>query len=146
MREAKFSKRAGAAIRSVMLATALAAPPAAAQQNGALSGTVVDEEGRPLAGALVFYNRVPLVQREPGGGWRVLPDLRSLVRTGPDGSFSVDVPPGGYYLCATGNTPRHLKSCEWGSGNRYIPASALAGNDPGLLAKSDPPHVPAVGA
>jgi hypothetical protein len=64
---------------------------------------------------------VPPVQRQPGGRWRVLPDLRSLVRTGPDGGFSVDVPPGGYYLCATGNTPRHLKSCEWGSGNRYIP-------------------------
>lgn len=88
---------------------------AAAQDTASVLGRVTDEGQRPIAGAVVHYNRVTDFTRASGGRlYEVGPIISSAVRTGPDGSFSVTgLPAGRYWFCASGTVPAHIASCRW---------------------------------
>ena len=98
------------------LAFAFAA--SAATTGGALSGTVTDDRGSPISGALVIYQSVPKISVGPNGHRTVLgPVVGSSVRTGADGTFvASNLPPAPYHLCAYGVRDSDLGSCEWTQG------------------------------
>jgi hypothetical protein len=85
----------------------------------AMSGTVIDDSGRPLAGANLVYTRVPtytrdsrgrLVQKEIGA--------TSNVILGSDGSFALAaLPAGTYFICAYGPRDDQVSGCNWDGGH-----------------------------
>lgn len=64
-------------------------------QTDTLGGTVVDEAGGPLADALVTVFKVG--EADPMGDGKAL----TQAVTGPDGSYSLDLPPGSYDVVAS---------------------------------------------
>ena len=82
---------------------------------GALSGSVVDDSGKPVAGARV------LISHAPPPGTRSFPAPPTI--TGPlatqviadgSGSFHADgLAPGQYIACAEATTPGFLDPCHW---------------------------------
>jgi len=90
----------------------------AASAGGSITGSVVDQTGKPIAGASVLYRSIQTMTKT-AGGQRVLtgPMVGSGVKTSADGTFTVTgLPPAGYMLCAYGVKDNHLGSCEWGQG------------------------------
>lgn len=64
--------------------------------NGTLSGKVMIKENTPMAnGMVLLYNPLLGPPPHPYKYWRI-PDM--IVSTGQDGSFSLDLPEGTYYL------------------------------------------------
>lgn len=102
----------------------LVVSPASGQTAGsaAILGTVVDDSGAPVAGAVVHYGGSPKYQKASDGHLRVVgPVVASHVVSAKDGTFSVaDLPPYVYYLCADGTLPTHLSSCSWGRGSTKV--------------------------
>ncbi|MGH9720606.1 MAG: carboxypeptidase-like regulatory domain-containing protein [Bryobacteraceae bacterium] len=94
-------------------ATALAAQTTSG--TGSLSGTIVDESGRPVAGAKLSYTKVAEYFRDQSGRLAVK-DLGfgGEVMVGADGRFTLsNLPRGNYSLCAWGTRPNQVGSCEW---------------------------------
>ena len=79
--------------------TCLAAPPGFMKTKmGTLSGQVVDDSGQPLKGGIVsFFNTEKGIPPLYGNMHRI-PDM--VGRMAPDGTFSVKLLPGSYYMGA----------------------------------------------
>jgi hypothetical protein len=108
---------------STALLGIFAAAAMAAAAGGSISGVVVDDNGAPIANAVVLYNSVPNRITLPDGH-RIStgPFVSSGARTAADGSFAVSgLPPAVYYLCAYGTKDDHLGTCEWGQGTTSVP-------------------------
>jgi hypothetical protein len=106
----------------LVLIAILAALAAAAQtpaQTGAIQGTVMSEEGQPIAGATVLYARTlafkPRVQGE--APYQLAPGetvVSSSVTTDSAGIFLADrLPAGTYLVCAEAYDQRFLNPCKW---------------------------------
>jgi hypothetical protein len=98
------------------LAAILFAVPALAQNATAqMTGLVVDENGKPLAGAHVLYTRQVRQVQGADGKWRDAPGetpFSSQAAADATGKYQLpQLPPGDYNLCmyATG----YLTTCEW---------------------------------
>ena len=147
------------------IATMLAIHPAAAQVAAAqLKGAVLDELGRPLAGARVVYAQKPRILPGKFGKGRSAPVERTLsskVITDAFGRYEIpQLPSGDYYLCMT--APGYLTNCEWAQwrlatvaqgqvldhGPVQLPKAApvtIVINDPlSLLKEVKPPNSPLV--
>ncbi len=104
--------------RKIMLSGTLAMLPVmtfAQTPNGAISGTVVDEAGRPVPFATVSYMKHSEYAPDGNGRPRVK-DLGFSARIAAeaDGRFSIaGLPNGTYGVCALGTGPSQLGSCEW---------------------------------
>jgi hypothetical protein len=87
-----------------------------------ISGTVIDDSGAPVAGALVHYNNSPATKTDAYGHvHRTEPFLSSHVVTATDGTFAITaLPPSLYWLCAAGVTPVQLRSCDWGQATNSV--------------------------
>jgi len=106
----------GIPVSALCLAYVLAA--FGATPMGTLSGTVTDDKGAPIAGALVLYRNVPALVPQPGGRRSLAPPgTASGIKTESDGKFVVgQLPAGLYHVCAYGVSAADLGSCEWGQG------------------------------
>jgi hypothetical protein len=84
--------------------------------TGAISGTVLDDAGKPVSKATVVYNRVPDAVPVAKGVSRFGgPLVASQVVAAADGSFGISgIPAGQYYLCAIGTDAHHVSSCQTG--------------------------------
>ncbi len=82
-----------------------------------ISGSVVDDSGSPIPGAVVIYHNSPKTQWDKSGHRHLVERLvASSVKTGADGTFIISsLPAGSYFLCAAGIKPTHLRSCDWGN-------------------------------
>lgn len=98
-------------VRQVVLIALVASLPAMA---GQLSGTIKDDQGYPISGALVEAQSVAL--RSDGLSTRgPSPRFRSAVATSPTGAYTLDgLPPGNYYVCVYSLDGSYLSNCEWG--------------------------------
>jgi hypothetical protein len=98
-----------------------------AQQPGKISG-VVDQDGAPVAGALVLYHNVPPLA--PNGSGGLVPASASIgasINTAGDGSFAIaGLPVGQYFICAYGTASNQLGSCEWGGSSSTISVAESA--------------------
>lgn len=94
---------------------------------GALSGTVLDDAGKPVPKATVSYTRVPDAVAVAKGVARFGgPQVTSEVATAADGSFHISgTPAGQYYLCAIGSDAHHVSSCR--NGKVSPPVAVTAG-------------------
>ena len=94
----------------------------------AISGSVIDDSGAPLAGATVDYRNSPTAVRDQSGHTRVTGSIvESSIVTGKDGTFSLTgLPPSVYWLCAEGTQTTHIRSCDWGFGNTKIDLTTTA--------------------
>lgn len=92
--------------------------------GGAISGTVVDESGRPVSRARVSYNKHTAYAREAYGGLRVRdPGFSATITAGADGRFTIGgLAAGTYGVCALPGALTQLGSCEWDP----VPATKLA--------------------
>ena len=102
----------------------LAAQTGWAQSGDArISGTVVDELGKPLSGVTVLYTRIPTFARDASGALdAVSPPLSDAIKSGPNGRFGVPgLPAGEYYVCAQAPASGTIGSCEWNQPNARIP-------------------------
>ena len=102
-----------------IVALILAGPTAFAQtvtNTLTISGSVVDDSGAPVSGAVVHYNNSPAVATDAYGHTRpTAPLVSSHVVSGSNGAFSIPgLSPGNYLLCASGVTATQLRSCDWG--------------------------------
>jgi hypothetical protein len=83
--------------------------------SASISGTVIDEAGRPVPAARISYNKH--TEHEPDSRWR--PRIKELgfaatITSGPDGRFTITGLPGGTYgVCALASGATQLGSCEW---------------------------------
>jgi Carboxypeptidase regulatory-like domain len=104
--------------RSAWLSVAILAGSASAQSVGlgAISGTVLDDAGKPVPKATVAYTRVPDAVPVAKGVSRFGgPRVTSQVVVAADGSFHTSsTPVGQYYLCAIGTDAHHVSSCHTG--------------------------------
>lgn len=92
-------------------------------QKGVITGSVLTEDGQPVAGAWVTVEtlRSPEQVRVQAFGGRAL--------TGRQGSYTLrDVPPGRYRLCADAPGSDLLNPCEW---NTYAQVLSIS---PGQIA------------
>lgn len=98
-----------------VIASAAAAPLDQAGA-GAISGSIVDEAGRPQSGAQLRCQKLNEYTRDIGR--RVVlkePGFVRSVAAGPGGTYVLpDLPPGRYHLCAVGLQLNQVGSCEWG--------------------------------
>ncbi len=103
-------------ITAIFTAAALLTKTVPGQQPGSISGSVADEQGASVPGALVLYSKIRSLGKDSlGRPAAVGPGLDWGTRTGTDGRFSASsLPEGNYYLCAIGTQANQLKSCEWG--------------------------------
>ena len=94
--------------------------------TAALSGRVVDDNGRAIARASVNYRRVDDLRYDKYQGYTVTSTpINRLVTTSTDGSFSVTgLPAGNYHVCALPNLPTQVGTCEWHRNRGPFPASA----------------------
>ena len=94
----------------------------------AISGSVLDDSGAPLAGATVDYRNSPTAVRDQTGHTRVTGSaVESSTVTGKDGTFSLTgLAPGVYWLCAEGTQTTHIRSCDWGFGNTKVDLTTTA--------------------
>jgi hypothetical protein len=88
----------------------------------AISGSVVDAAGAPVAGTKVSYNNSPVTVRDRIGHMKIVGAMvNSSIVTGSDGSFSITgLPAGVYWLCAQGVVATQIPSCDWGFGSTKI--------------------------
>ena len=100
--------------------------PRVVAQTTNLTGTVTDDNQRPVAQALVLYTLSREIVLAPGGSYSVRgPFINSGVLTGTDGRFMVTgLPPGDYHLCARAKTIVQLNSCDWQGDNTTISAGS----------------------
>ena len=111
---------------------ALSAAGQATQAVGALSGTVTDTGGHPLAGAAVSYQRIFRSVRSGPHGNQPIPapgeELSSgSVTTDSGGAFSLaGLPLGDFLLCATVPNEPFLDPCSWQSAVQVTIASSAA--------------------
>jgi uncharacterized protein (TIGR03437 family) len=89
--------------------------------TGSMHGVVQDPEGRPVAGAVVYYSSLA----EPGDGPGPPSNIVSgRVTVGADGRFVLDgLRPARYSVCAEVPSAPYLNPCVWGE-HPYITVSA----------------------
>jgi hypothetical protein len=124
--EIKMYKRLrNASLVALVFLTVVFAQPA---KTVAISGTVIDESGAPLAGAKVHYNNSPKVVIDKSGHTKVTgTNVNSTAVAGGDGKFSINaVPAGVYWLCAEGTQASHLRSCDWGFDASKVDLTAVS--------------------
>src|SRR5205085_1444112 len=79
----------------------LAASVCVAQTNASLSGTVVDDAGKPVAASVIVRRNA-------------MPPLNARVQAGQDGTFSIsNLPAGGYTVCVQVIGGGYLDPCSW---------------------------------
>ncbi|MDE3166010.1 MAG: carboxypeptidase regulatory-like domain-containing protein [Acidobacteriota bacterium] len=112
------------------LAAVVVAGPAFAQNEPAqVKGAVVDEDGKPVAGARILYVRNPKLVKAADGKWREAPGempLSSQTVSDAAGKYQIlHLPSGDYRLCMS--APGYLTTCEWTGwhGVTVAPAQAL---------------------
>jgi hypothetical protein len=112
-------RRGGGHLAPSIAALILAGSVAFAQapKTVAISGSVLDDSGAPIAGGTVFYKNTPAIFRDRLGRVRGAGQtVASSTLTAKDGTFSVaGLPPSVYLLCAQGVLQTHLRSCDWQS-------------------------------
>ncbi len=83
---------------------------------GSISGTVIDDAGRPVPGAKLVYAKLTEHTRDQDGHQMVKdPGFAKAITAGQDGSFAFSgLPPGRYHVCAYGTQPTQVGSCDWG--------------------------------
>jgi hypothetical protein len=104
--------------------TAITAIPQNPASSGAISGTVVDERGRPVPRATVSYSKHAEYARDVNGRLRVRePGFSATITAEADGRFTIAGLRGGTYgVCALPGGPTQLGSCDWDP----VPATTLA--------------------
>jgi hypothetical protein len=114
--------RRGLGLLASALIAALILVGSTASRAATISGSVVDDSGTPLAGAIVDYRSSPTAVRDQTGHTRVTGAMvESSTVTAKDGTFSLTgLPPSVYWLCAEGTQTTHIRSCDWGFGNTKI--------------------------
>jgi len=100
---------------TVILALVAAAFDTAAQaaQTGTISGLVIDQNGNPLSGITVVYNRIPDFRTDANGQRiPVPPIIASRVTTVATGAFQTPaLPAGSFHLCTASSVPGQISSC-----------------------------------
>jgi hypothetical protein len=93
-------------------------------REGSISGTIVDEAGKPQPHVQVRCQKLNEFARDAGNRLVLRsPGFIKSVVAAEDGTFAIpDLPPGRYHLCAVGGRPTQLGSCEWGG----VPVTHLA--------------------
>lgn len=104
--------------------TATAAFPQSLASSGAISGTVVDESGRPVPRASISYNKHTEYARDVNGRPRIRElGFSATITAEADGRFAIaGLPSGTYGVCALPGSPTQLGSCDWDP----VPATKLA--------------------
>jgi hypothetical protein len=113
----------------LLMVTSLAARPTAAQTAAAqFTGVILDESGRPLAGArVVCTGKARLVPGSDGGlrAAAAQPQVSLQAITNASGRYQVSgLPPGDYDFCM--DAPGYLATCEWTGWRRATVAQAQA--------------------
>jgi hypothetical protein len=111
-----MAKRAGYGIL-----WAVAAVAACGAETGAVSGKVVDEKDKGVAGALVTLTMAPVSFEAPVRAGTGLPEgpsrgaaVKAQVRTSADGGFAfTHLPDGGYRVCAEAAEKQLIRPCAW---------------------------------
>ncbi len=87
-----------------------------AQQSGSIAGVVADQNGAPVAGALILYHSIPPYTADGTKGTaHAINSVSSGLTAGADGSFAIpELADGKYSVCAYAATATQLGSCEWG--------------------------------
>jgi len=79
-----------------------------------ITGTVVDDAGRAIAGARVLINHGPSVKPPVAAPPVITGPLAATVVGDASGSFRADnLPPGQYIACAQATAPGFLDPCHW---------------------------------
>lgn len=92
-------------------AAALAQPAATSR----VSGSVIGDDGKPMAGATVTYRKLATFTKDARGRMvKVDPGLAGSISTGGDGAFTSPLlPAGDYHICAFGPRPTQVSDCAW---------------------------------
>jgi hypothetical protein len=90
----------------------------AASGTGVMSGTVLDEAGRPVPTARLGYSKLAEYSQDDDGQFFVRdPGFSRLITVGTDGRFVLSgLPAGRYSVCALAIQADQLGSCDWGGG------------------------------
>lgn len=82
--------------------------------SGAVTGSVVDDTGKPFAGARVLISYAPTIRTPVAAPPVVTGALAATIGADGSGSFRTDsLPPGQYVACAETTTPGYLDPCHW---------------------------------
>jgi hypothetical protein len=107
------------AIPAISLIIASVVAPAQTVGTATISGTIVGDSGRPLAGAKLVYTRMVKYARDPHGRLTTTDaGVTDSVTVGTGGAFVLPaLPAGSYFLCAYGPRPDHVSGCHWDGGH-----------------------------
>jgi hypothetical protein len=86
----------------------------AANAGGNIAGSVVDDSGRPVAGARVLISQAPSVSHSIAAPPVITGPLAASVTSDSTGNFHADgLVPAQYILCAEASAPGLLDPCHW---------------------------------
>ncbi len=98
---------------------------AEANGGGSLTGSVVDDNGRPVPGARVLISQTPSVKHSIKAPPVVTGPLAATVTSDSDGNFRASgLAPAQYILCAKAPNPGLLDPCHWSTSAPTVTVSA----------------------
>jgi len=93
--------------------------------TGGVAGTVVDDSGRPVAGARVLISHTTSIKAPVAAPPVITGSLAATATTDPNGTFRVDsLPPGQYIACSEAPVSGHLDPCHWSTAAPNLTISA----------------------